>query len=203
MNSIPKEKKDAIAANAAKIFLLHGIEKATIKEIALSSKVGEATIYRHYKTKVQLAILAADYLQKEVFSSYFLSYDHENGFEGLKAFYMVFAEVYENHPEYYRFLDEFDIFASKTEEGDKADYESGISHFEDIYLSLYNQGIKDNTVNELEDVRSFYFASTHATLSLCKKLASESVLTQDLSIDKSKELKVLIETILYRLEKNK
>lgn len=201
MNAISKDKKDAIAANAASVFITRGIEEATIREIAAKSGVGEATLYRHYKTKVQLALLAAEYLQKEIFSSYFLSPFEGTGLDGLKAFYSVFASVYATHPEYYRFLDQFDVFLSKSKDGDKANYESNLNRFEDLYLSFYKKGLEDGTVDELEDVTSFYFASTHATLSLCKKLASQNVVGQDLRIDKSKELKVFIETILYRLEK--
>ena len=201
MNVLSQDKRDAIAENAAKIFLSRGIEATTIRDIARSSGVGEATLYRHYKTKVQLAILAAEYLQKEIFASYFVSPSSGSGFADLCAFYDVFVQVYNNHPEYYRFLDEFDVFVSKANDGDKASYELGISRFEDVYFAFYRKGRDDGSVAELDDVQSFYFASTHATISLCKKLASESVIRQDLRIDKSKELKVFIETILYRLEK--
>ena len=203
MNTISPAKQDAIGQKAAQTFLAKGIEAATIREIAVSVGVGEATLYRHYKTKAQLAILAADYLQKEIFASYFQKPFEGSGFDGLKAFYDVFASVFQNHPEYFRFLDEFDIFVSNSPEGSKASYESGISRFEDVFRKLYEMGRKDGTVEEIEDIETFYFASTHALLSLCKKLSSGVVLSQDLRIDKSKELKVFIEMVLYRLEKHR
>ncbi len=201
MNAIAESKHQAIAGVAASVFLSKGIEEATIKEIAVKVGIGEATIYRHYKTKAQLAILAADYLQQTIFAEYFASPMRNTGFASMQAFYGVFSKVFENHPEYYRFLDEFDIFISNEAQGDKYNYEAGLNRFKDIYISLYKQGLQDGTVNEIEDIDVFYFASTHATLSLCKKLADKSVLSQDLSIDKSKELKVFIETVLYRLKK--
>ena len=201
MNTISQDKHESLPGVAAKVFLSRGIEEATIKEIARQLGVGEATLYRHYKTKAQLAILAAGFLQEEIMASYFAKDVSGMGFEGLKAFYDVFVQVYENHPEYYRFLDEFDIFLANSPEGDKVSYEAGLDRFKDIYLAFYRKGLEDGTVNRIDDVESFYFASTHATLSLCKKLASQSVVSQDLRIDKSKELKVFIEMVLYRLEK--
>ena len=203
MNVISQEKVEALASVAAGVFLSRGIEEATIKEIATKSGIGEATLYRRYKTKAQLAILAAGYLQKEVLASYFSQDVLGNGFEGLKAFYNVFRQVYEAHPDYYRFLDEFDIFITAYPEEAKSGYETGIDQFKNIYLAFYENGVKDGSVRALEDPESFYFATTHATLSLCKKLSSQSVIAQDYRIDKSKELSVFIETILYRLDNNK
>ncbi len=201
MNTISPEKHDALAGVAAKVFLTRGIEEATIKEIARELGVGEATLYRHYKNKAQLALLAANYLQEEVMASYFKKDLSGSGFDGLKAFYDVFLGVFLNHPDYYRFLDEFDIFIANYPEGDKVSYEAGLERFRELYISLYEKGVRDGTVNPIGDIDSFYFASTHATLSLCKKLSSAGVLSQDLRIDKSKELSVFIEMVLYRLEK--
>ncbi len=200
MNVISKQRVDALASVAAGVFLSRGIEEATIKEIATKSGIGEATLYRRYKTKAQLAILAAGYLQKDVLASYFAQDVEGSGFEGLKAFYNVFKEVYENRPEYYRFLDEFDVFVASYPNEAKSGYETGIDQFKSIYLSLYEKGLQDGSIRALEDPESFYFATTHATLSLCKKLSSQSVLAQDYRIDKSKELSVFIETVLYRLD---
>lgn len=201
MNTIAKDKHEALASVAASVFLQRGIEEATIKEIATRLGVGEATIYRHYKTKTRLAILAANYLQQEIMASYFNDIVVGTGICGLRAFYNVFVSVYENNPEYYRFLDQFDVFVASSESNEKFAYEEGLDRFKDIYLSLYKKGLEDGTVNEIEDIESFYFATTHATLSLCKKLASQSVIAQDLVIDKAKELKVFVETVLYRLER--
>ena len=203
MNVISKDKHLSLPAVAAKVFLARGIEEATIKEIASELGVGEATIYRHYKTKAQLSILAAGYLQEEIMSSYFPQGSTLHGMDGLQAFYDLFFQVFENHPQYYRFLDEFDVFIANYPEGDKVTYEAGLDRFKDIYFSFYKEGVQDGTVYEIDDIETFYFASTHALLSLCKKLASQSVISQDSRIDKVHELKVFIEMVLYRLDKNK
>ncbi len=201
MNTIDQNKHEALAGVAASVFLSRGIEEATIKEIATKLGVGEATLYRHYKNKAQLAILAANYLQKDVLAAYFMQDHAGNGFHEICAFYNVFQFVFDRKPEYYRFLDQFDIFIANYPDDDKDSYEVGLDRFKDIYLGLYKKGVEDGTINPLDDIESFYYATTHATLSLCKKLASQSVVSQDLRIDKSNELKVFIETVLYRLEK--
>ena len=83
---------------------------------------------------------------------------------------------------------------------DMSQYEEGIDVFKTIFFGAYNKGLQDGTIKEIEDIDSFYFATTHATLGLCKKLADKDILSQDQSLDKTKEIKVLIETILYRFK---
>ena len=62
-------------------------------------------------------------------------------------------------------------------------------------------GQSDKSVRPVENIELFYYATTHAVLLLCKKLASkESVLRQDKRTDKAAEIRTLIRLILAQLK---
>ena len=53
--SRPIQKQQAIIEAALKLFVERGIEGTTTREIAALAKVGEGTMFRHYKSKEALA----------------------------------------------------------------------------------------------------------------------------------------------------
>ena len=59
--SRPVAKKDAITRAALELFVEKGIEATTTREIALKADAGEGTMFRHYKSKEQLAWDIYDY----------------------------------------------------------------------------------------------------------------------------------------------
>ena len=64
-----------------------------------------------------------------------------------------------------------------------------MDRFKAVWLSAYEDGLKDGTVRPLDDPGLFYYATTHAVLSLCKKLAAErGVIRQDQLTDKAAEV---------------
>ena len=80
-------------------------------------------------------------------------------------------------------------------------YEEGIASFKSSFDEAYKKGVEDDSIQVIDNIDDFYFATTHALMGLCKKLAYQNVISQDFKIDKVGEIKVLIETILYRLKK--
>ena len=189
-----------IAEETAKLFFERSINEVTIKDIAVHIGLGEATIYRHYKNKYNIVLLVANHLQEKVASEYFDISKGQTGYEKAVIFYNSFLDVYKNNSAYYRFINEFDAFIILNSGNDVAEYEKGIEAFKVMFDSFYDLGIKDGSIKALEDKDAFYFATTHALMGLCKKLADKDVIAQDSSHDKAKEIEVLIETILYRLK---
>lgn len=200
MNLFKHAQEIIMAEETAKLFFDKSINAVTIKDIAEHIGVGEATIYRHYKNKYNIVLSVASYLQNKVTERYFNIDKNLNGYQQLEKFYHSYVDVFNDDPMYYKFINEFDAFVILNSPEDMTHYEQGIDMFKSIFLDAYKKGIADGSVKEMEDIESFYFATTHATMGLCKKLADKDVLSQDSKLDKSKEIKVLIETILYRLK---
>ena len=200
MNLFKHAQEVTMAEETTKLFFSKSINTVTIKEIAEHLGIGEATIYRHYKNKFNLVLSVAKYLQSKVEQRYFNIDKNLSGYEQLERFYYSYLEIYKDEPMYYKFINEFDAFIVMNDSIDMSNYEQGIDAFKNIFVDAYHKGLKDGSVKEIEDVDSFYFATTLAIMSLCKKLADKDVLSQDSRLDKTKEIKVLIETILYRFK---
>lgn len=200
MNIFKHAQEIIMAEETAKLFFEKSINTVTIKDIAEHLGIGEATIYRHYKNKYNIVLSVAGYLQKKVVERYFNIDKNLSGYEQIEKFYNSYLDIFQDDPMYYKFINEFDAFVILNNSQDMSQYEEGIDVFKTIFFGAYNKGLQDGTIKEIEDIDSFYFATTHATLGLCKKLADKDILSQDQSLDKTKEIKVLIETILYRFK---
>ena len=186
---------------ATELFMSQSIQDVTIKDIATKAQVGEATVYRYFGTKQKLVVLAAMKLQDIVNSDYFKPNKDLNGFENLETFYQSYLKIFKKHPGFYKFLNEFDIYMSGDRSGILDSYEEAIDQYKNIFMTSYEEGLKDGSVVAQKDIDLFYFTTTHSMIELCKKLSLKAVLNQDLIIKKENEIKCLIEIILTSLRK--
>ena len=124
----------------------------------------------------------------------------DTGFYKLKKFYVSYIEIFKSHPEFYRFIYEFDAF-TLTFSPDLDAYSDGLDLFKEEFFSAYSMGRKDNSVKEINDIETFYYSTTHAMLELCKKLSVNiRVVKQDEMIKKDEEIKTLADIILSVLK---
>ncbi len=199
MNRVKQAAIDGVVNGACELFLNRSISDITIKDVAVKSGVGEATVYRYFGNKQNLVARCALKLQKDVFDAYF-KLTGENGFEKLKKFYESYLDIFRAHPEFYRFIREFDAF-TLTFAPDLEEYSEGLDLFKEEFLTAYGAGVKDKSVKNKENTETFYYATTHALLELCKKLsATIGVVKQDEKTEKDREIRVLIDIILSSLK---
>ena len=195
--SLKDVKVNFLVDVATDLFMTRSIPEVTIKDIALAAQVGEATIYRYFGKKQALVVQSAMKLQQAVNADYFRVSEGKNGFEKIKIFYRSYLGIFNAHPEFFKFINDFDAFMA----GDNIDvinpYESVIGQYKVVYMNAYQEGLKDGSIKPQKDVEMFYFSTTHALLELCKKLSiSKAVLNQDNVIEKKKEIECLIDIIL-------
>lgn len=175
---IKEAKIKFIVDVATKLFLERGIFAVTMRDIAKEAELGEATLYRYFSRKQNLVVAAAMKLENEVFRQYF-SLVGQNGFEKLQSFYFAYLKVFEKHAEYYKFVSEFDFYVASVDV-DLSGYEKSLFPYYEQYLSAYESGVADGTVKKVADVEVYYLTTTHALISLCKKLTvSGDILSQD------------------------
>ncbi len=192
-----KEKKEEIIKTATRLFVDIGIERISIKDIALNSNVGEATIYRYFIKKENLVIATAIYLEERILRNYFKFQKKSNGLESIKSFYDIYLNLFNTHLDYYKFLFEFDLYLLNHEDLELQTYEDNLDKFKEYYLKLINLGIKDKSIKKDLDYETFFYTSTHSLLSLAKKLSlDKALIKQDENKDKSKEVECLIETFI-------
>ena len=195
--SLKETKINFIVDIATDLFMCRSVNEVTIRDIAISAQVGEATIYRYFGNKQNLVMQAAMKLQNIVSEGFFRLEKGKNGYEKLALFYESYYDIYKKHPDFYKFLNEFDAYIAVEQSEDMNPYESAIDQYKNYYMEAYQLGLKDGSIKKQKDIEMFYFSTTHALLELCKKLAyKKAVLNQDKTIEKDSEIKCLIDIIL-------
>ena len=185
---------------ATDLFMARSISEVTIKDIAITAQVGEATIYRYFGSKQNLVMQAAMKLQTIVSEGFFRLEKGKNGYEKLALFYESYYDIFMKHSNFYKFLNEFDSYIASEKSDSMNLYENAIDQYKVFYMDAYKMGLKDGSVKKQKDIEMFYFSTTHALLELCKKLAfKKAVLNQDTLIEKDSEIKCLIDIILVSL----
>ena len=195
--SLKDAKVNFLVDIATDLFMCRSIQDVTIRDIAISAQVGEATIYRYFGKKQVLVLQAAMKLQQIVSSDYFRLDEKSTGYQKLEAFYMSYLNIFEHHRDFYKFIREFDLYMRVQDDVDTLNpYESALDQFKNDFMKAYEVGLKDGSVKPQKDIEMFYFTTTHALLELCKKLSMKEVLNQDKTIEKTSEIKCLINLIL-------
>lgn len=198
--SLKDVKNNFLVDIATDLFIARSIQEVTIKDIAVTAQVGEATIYRYFGKKQSLVVQSAMKLQQTVNTAYFKLEEGKNGFEKIKIFYRSYLAIFIEHPEFFKFITEFDAFMGGDDSDAIDPYESVVGQYKDFYMKAYEEGLKDDSIKKQKDITTFYFTTTHSLLELCKKLSiSKPVLHQDEVIEKKAEIECLIDIILSNL----
>ena len=199
--SLKDAKVNFLVDIATDLFMCRSIQEVTIRDIAIAAQVGEATIYRYFGKKQTLVVQAAMKLQQAVNADYFKLDNGQTGFEKIKIFYSSYLEIFKAHPEFFKFINEFDAFMGGDDSRAIDPYESVVGQYEKAFMKAYEQGLKDGSVRKQNDIAMFYFSTTHALLELCKKLSiRKAVLNQDNVIEKKAQIECLIDIVLTTLK---
>ena len=75
-----------VVDTARDLFINNQISCVTIKDIAIKSKVGEATIYRHFEKKQNIVLLVGLKLQNTVYKDYFQDINENTGYKNIEKF---------------------------------------------------------------------------------------------------------------------
>ncbi len=199
MSKMKDAQKDFIVEEALKLFLAKSIDEVTMSEIAKEVEIGDATLYRYFAKKQNIIVLSAIKLSSRVFENFF-TFDGLEDIEILRKFYSNFLNIYIEHRNFYRFLNEFDAYII-NEEYDSTLYEKGIDMYKKIYIDAYESAVKNGKIKEVSDINTFYYSTTHVLLDLGKRLARTNGIVKSDEQSNYKELEVIIDIILNSLIK--
>lgn len=201
--SVMDAKRNYVIETATNLVLSRPLSRVTVRDVAQEAGVGEATVYRYFSTKTSLIVACALKLQGEV-SQYFLRESKPvDGYTKLVKFYASYVDLFAFRPELYRFLYEFDAYCVEQRVKGLDEYSDNLDVFRDAYLAAYREGVEDGSVRKIQNPELFYYTTTHAVLSLAKKLAVEGgIVRQDQLTDQIGEIRMLNETFLYSLKAN-
>ena len=200
--TIKDAKNNFIIDQALALFLERPINEVTVHDIAVRAGVGEATVYRYFSTKQNLVCAVAVKLEQQILDTYFDLSQAADGWGKLALFYRSYLKIFTTHREFFKFINEFDAFMLSEGKTDGNEYSSGLDEFKDLCSKAYEQGLADGSITPVSDWTTFYYATTHALLELCKKLSTADIVRQDIDANKEEEISALTEIILYKLKGN-
>lgn len=193
-------KKKYLTEVATELFLKNTISEVTVKDIAEAADVGEATIYRYFENKSNIVKTCALSLQNKVYSDYF-AIAGQNGYEKISRFYNVYLEIFTRHPDFFKFISDFDAYAVSEKGISLEEYSEGLDLFKNAFFQAYNEGIADGSVREIPDAELFYYTTALSLITLCKKLASGRIVKQDELFSAPEKVQQLIDIILFSVKK--
>ncbi|HHX62555.1 MAG TPA: TetR/AcrR family transcriptional regulator [Epulopiscium sp.] len=199
MTLLQKARLQAITVEAKSLFLEKGIDSVTMADIASHLSIGEASLYRYFGKKQTLVIDSSILIWNEIYDMLDRTPLKTTGYENLESFYGLFLDVFQKHPDFFRFLEEFDgkILQSAMSNEELKTYEQTILKFKTVFDQFFQMGITDGTLKDSIDKELFYYTTSHSLIGLCKKLATHPhVLSYEANIQPMTQIACLIQVCL-------
>ena len=198
MKTLKQAKYDLVIEKSKNLILKKGINNLTISDIAKEIGVGEATIYRYFQTKVNLAIEIGIKLWEEIYLSLKNQTFQVSGYRNIQQFFNYFNYGFSNNRSVFRFLQQFDtlMINENVEKSLLNKYDDVLKKNKNIYDQYFQQGINDSTINNI-DKDAFYYTTTHMLLGICYRLSNpKKLLESDEIIEDDVQIKQAIDICL-------
>lgn len=204
---IKKQRMDEVIDAALRVFIKQGIDKTKMTDIAEEAEIGVASVYRYFKTKPDIAIEAANKLWKEEIGNLEARYKRslpagKTGREQVAGGLLLFLEIYQEHTDFLKFLDEFDRYIVKEQivQEKMEKYEDSIIDFKAVIIQAIESGKEDGSIRQDLNSEVYYFSVTHALMALSQKLALRGrVLTSDELINGEQQLQMILDMAIRYL----
>lgn len=203
-----EKRRDEIIDCAFACFCDKGIEKAALADIAAAAKVGEATLYRYFSTKENLAMDCGIRFWSEIFESYeelvsTEEYQSKTGLAQIEALLELSAGIYEEQESSLKFLHNLDVYMAshKMNEEKMQEYAILVDRAKPFLCDAIEKGKKDQTVTCKADTQEIYYTLTHTVLSLMQKLAGVGqLLAGDSAVTAKRRIQLLLQLLLKGLK---
>jgi AcrR family transcriptional regulator len=176
-------RKEIIKNAAIREFIENGIERTKISDIALRAEIGEATVYRYFSTKPQLVAECAIKLWRVVMTKLILQIHGKkkkspDGLSKIREILLMFASLYEKHPELLRMLNQLDNYASqgKLSQEMAQQFTKEVVTTQFVLLEIMQEGQRDGSIRSDFDAAQFCVAATHSIVALSQKMLFRSEL---------------------------
>ncbi len=196
-------RREAMLQEGFRLFAQKGIEAVSMQEVAKACKLGIATLYRYYNTKLAL-VLAIGTRQWEAYGSYARRLRREQGVDKMTAaeelgfFLDFFQDLYENHKDLLRFNQDFNNYvqhegATKEELGP---YLRAIGELGNTFHELYEKGRRDGTIRTELPEEKMFAGTCHIMLAVAVRYAQGLLYAADNEADRTEEYALLKRMLL-------
>lgn len=193
-------RKEEVILAAMEVFKQKGIDNTKMTDVAKQAQIGVASVYRYFKTKLDLTIEVAMMVWQQEINELYARYEEkslaaDNGLRSVESILTVFVELFENHPDFLKFIHEFDVYMVREQvEKEKLEiYESCIIDLKRILMEAIEKGVSDQSIRRDIDAEAYYYTTTHALMSLAQKLLMRGhILNSDSAVGNHNQIEMLI-----------
>lgn len=189
-------RREKMADAALEVFTEKGIDAATLDEVAARAGVGIASVYRHFGTKADLAVAAAERLWRGEWTAFGDAGVPGTGLETVRALLGRFLAAFDAHRQVFSFLEDFDRFVIREglDPARLAGYDQMLLEFRQVLKDALAAGQADGTVRADLDADLFCATVSQAFVALAEKLVTRPlVVPSDAVLSGRRELELLVE----------
>ena len=196
-------RRDAMLKEGFRLFSEKGIETVSMNEVANACGVGIATLYRYYKTKLEL-VLAIGAAKWRSFADHVQTRRAERGVDGMTAaeeldlYLDCYIDLYRDNKDLLRFNQNFNNYVQH--EGASAEqlmpYLQAIGVFAGFFHLLYEKGKRDKTVRTDLPEKKLFAASAHIMIAVAVRYAQGLLYAGESEEDRTEEYLLLKRMIL-------
>lgn len=202
------QRKQKMVEAAARCFIRKGIEATSIVDIAREAGFGEATVYRYFSNKENLALACGirfwdqvgDFFKERTASSGFAG---KSGMEQVKDLMDGALEFYERETESFRLIHNLDGFllSHKVDEAKLQEYSQAVDSLRPYLWDALEKGKADGSIQRREDTTELYYALTNGIFGMMQKQAAAGELLEtDRTVDGIKKTRLLAELLVAGLK---
>jgi AcrR family transcriptional regulator len=196
-------KREAMLNEGFRLFTEKGIEAVSMQDVADACGIGIATLYRYYKTKLDL-VLAIGVRKWEEYGMYVVKARSEKNADALSAaeglsFYLdMFIALYQNFKDLLIFNQDFNNYMRTIGAGNDIlkPYTDSIGSFSRMFDELYERGKKDKTIRTDLPKDKMFSMTVHIMLAVAVRFAQGLVYSAEREEDRTEELELLKHMIL-------
>lgn len=199
------ERRELMLNTGFRVFSQKGIEAVPMQEVADTCRLGIATLYRYFNTKLIFVIAVAVKKWEEYYREVEAEYERRGGemmnaAEELDFYLSAYIMLYREHDDILRFNQNFNgyIAHEKPTKEQLQSYMQVVGLFSNKFHKLYEKGLRDGSIRTDESEQTMFNTTMHIMLAVCGRYAQGVVVRGEDSEDLTKELMILKRMILAR-----
>lgn len=204
-------RREQMVAVAFDCFCRQGLWNTTIADIAGEAGFGEATIYRYFSTKENLALecgvrfweFTREFFEKLTLEKTFAQ---KSGMEQTEILMRGALEFFRKETDAFRLIYHLDLIlmSCKIEEEKLQAYEQAVDGMREYLWESIEKGKKDCSISRMESTEELYYGLTNGIFGMMQKQAAAgNLLDTDAKVDSIKKTEVLIELLIEGLRGEK
>jgi len=209
INERKRIKKKEISSIALRVFSEMGIDQTNMTDIAKTSEVGVATLYRYFDNKTNLVIETGVEAWSEINSKYETAVEkiiaeEILAIDKLEKLLNLFYKIFTKEKAFVFFLDGFDNYiVNNSVSPDMLEtYEDEILRIDPYVHTVYKEGLHDQSIKKIKDIDLFIKTIGHSLLALSQKaLIRNRIVKSDRKERLMDEMKLMIEMVVLYAKK--